>query len=143
MTLTAVYKGDTPAIVVYWQGRTSSTDKWEYLKIDNLKLTISAILYETKDKTSTSTLLVSRVENDDEKQYRAQAYYSTGERDYWVNSTAVDIIIKCKSVRALLSSKTVVSYQGKTSYCKISSITANNFIAFFFSLSSRAACYHE
>ena len=103
MTLTAVYKGDTPAIVVYWQGRTSSTDKWEYLKIDNLKLTISAILYETKDKTSTSTLLVSRVENDDEKQYRAQAYYSTGERDYWVNSTAVDIIIKCKSVRALLS----------------------------------------
>ena len=101
VTLTAVFKGDSPATNVIWENRTSAvTDKpagsWNAMEENNFKVTTSAILYDTKYKTSTSTLLVSDVEQKDELDYRAVAVYTTGKDTFRVESIAVNIIIKCK-----------------------------------------------
>ena len=102
VTLTAIYKGDSPAQVVTWASRTSAkgdikASEWKDMPFNTLKFTTSAIIYETTKKTSTSTLIVNDVNKDDEKDYRARATYATGGDNFYVNTTAVNIIIKCMS----------------------------------------------
>ena len=101
VTLTAVFKGDSPATNVIWEIRKSAeagteAGSWISLTENNLKVTTSAIQYDTKFKTSTSTLLVSNVEQTDEQDYRAVAVYATGKDQFRVESNAVNIIIKCE-----------------------------------------------
>ena len=101
ITITAVYKGDAPAQTVTWQSRTPKTttveaSAWKDLAIDNLKLTTSAIQYDTNEKTSASTLVVNDVNSDDEKDYRAVGIYKTGDIAFEVETNPINIIIKCK-----------------------------------------------
>lgn len=105
--ITAVFKGDAPAQVVNWQSRISAgTDStgnarnasaWEDLVIDNLKITTSAIIYDTEGKTSTSTLVINTVSSQDEKDYHGTAVYTTGSETFYVTTDAISVIIKCES----------------------------------------------